>query len=69
MARLRAAEALLARGWGQPVAHIETTSSLAEEIDKIKRRASAGVAAPPSVVVPFPAAATNDEEDGEGDAG
>jgi hypothetical protein len=65
MARLRSAEALLARGWGQPVAHIETTSSLAEEIDKIKRRsvAGGGSAEPTAAaVVPlFPASSACDE--------
>jgi hypothetical protein len=33
--RLRASETLLARGYGLPTAYVETTSSLAEEIDKI----------------------------------
>ena len=65
MARLRAAEALLARGWGQPVAHIETTSSLAEEMDKIKQRIAAGASATQAaaVVVPFPAATAADEKE------
>ena len=72
MARLRTAEALLARGWGQPVAHIETTSSLAEEIDKIKRRSVAGAGSAdltPAAVVPlFPPIAPSDEEDKADDA-
>jgi hypothetical protein len=38
MARLRAAEILLNRGYGQPTNYVETTNSLAEEIDKIKLR-------------------------------
>jgi hypothetical protein len=40
LARVRAAESLLNRGWGQPTTYVETTNSLAEEIDKIKRRAA-----------------------------
>lgn len=43
MARMRAAEALLNRGWGQPTTYVETTTSLAEEIDKIKRRAAPSI--------------------------
>jgi hypothetical protein len=67
MASAKAASELLSRGWGQPTAYIEQTSSLAEEIDKIKARANRPTL--DSIVVPFPAAATNDEEDEEGDAG
>ena len=59
MVRLRASETLLARGYGLPTAYVETTSSLAEEIDKIKRRSAAG----PAAVVPlFPALSSDDEE-------
>jgi hypothetical protein len=66
MASAKAASELLSRGWGQPTAYIEQTSSLAEELDKIKARANRSPLE--SIVVPFPAAATNDEEDQEGDA-
>ena len=67
MARLRAAEALLARGWGQPVAHIETTSSLADELDKIKARVNRAAMTTASVVVPFPARTTDDEDVSDAD--
>jgi hypothetical protein len=40
MAKQRAAETLLARAYGQPTSYVETNSSIAEELDKIKRRAS-----------------------------
>ena len=46
MVQMRSAEAILARAHGQPTAHIETTSSLAEEMDKIKQRIAANTAAP-----------------------
>ena len=63
MVQMRSAEAILARAHGQPTAHIETTSSLAEEMDKIKQRIVAGSAASQAaVVVPFPVN-TNDDED------
>jgi hypothetical protein len=67
MARLRSAEALLSRGWGNPEQVVENRTSLTEVIETAKRRIAAH--STPGTVVPFPAAATNDEEDEEGDAG
>lgn len=52
LARVRAAESLLNRAWGQPTAYVETASSLADEMDRIKRRAASHDGA---VVPLFPA--------------
>ena len=60
MARVRAADILLCRGWGAPEQVIENKTSLADVIETAKRRMAAN--STPGTVVPFPAA-TNDEED------
>ena len=60
MARVRAADILLCRGWGAPEQVFENKTSLADVIETAKRRIAANT---PGTVVPFPATATAHEEE------
>jgi hypothetical protein len=51
MVRFHAAVALLDRGYGKPTNYIEAGSSIADEIDKIKRRGAAWVEASQTVAI------------------
>ena len=61
MARVRAADILLCRGWGAPEQVIENKTSLADVVETAKRRIAAN--AMPGTVVPFPATAVAHEEE------
>ena len=60
MARVRAADILLCRGWGAPEQVIENKTSLADVIETAKRRMAANATS--GTVVPFPAATTDEDE-------
>ena len=60
MARVRAADILLCRGWGAPEQVIENKTSLADVIETAKRRMAANSTS--GTVVPFPAATTDEDE-------
>jgi hypothetical protein len=60
MARVRAADILLCRGWGNPEQVVENRTSLAEVIETAKRR-TAVANSTLGTVVPFPPSLTVDD--------
>jgi hypothetical protein len=60
--KVSAARALLERGWGAPVQSIETKTSLADELEAVKKRDAAFEATRGSVVALFPPPDDDDDK-------